>query len=108
MEAEKTLTNEEIIRELLDLLKKNTMKEQANDVFEICTYVDGLEKKIVSMTEELTSMQDQIKKMQEDTLINNAFFALLIRVSSCIFLIWSCILVSSSVIDTIFFSRPST
>ena len=42
MEAEKTLTNEEIIRELLDLLKKNTMKEQANDVFEICTYVDGL------------------------------------------------------------------
>ena len=34
MEAEKTLTNEEIIRELLDLLKKNTMKEQANDVFE--------------------------------------------------------------------------
>ena len=57
MEAEKTLTNEEIIRELLDLLKKNTMKEQANDVFEICTYVDGLEKKIVSMTEELTSMQ---------------------------------------------------
>ena len=27
MEAEKTLTNEEIIRELLDLLKKNTMKE---------------------------------------------------------------------------------
>lgn len=49
MEAEKTLTNEEIIRELLDLLKKNTMKEQANDVFEICTYVDGLEKKIVSI-----------------------------------------------------------
>ena len=76
MEAEKTLTNEEIIRELLDLLKKNTMKEQANDVFEICTYVDGLEKKIVSMTEELTSMQDQIKKMQEDTLINNAKKAL--------------------------------
>ena len=33
MEAEKTLTNEEIIRELLDLLKKNTMKEQANDVY---------------------------------------------------------------------------
>ena len=76
MEAEKTLTNEEIIRELLDLLKKNTMKEQANDVFEICTYVDVLEKKIVSMTEELTSMQDQIKKMQEDTLINNAKKAL--------------------------------
>ena len=72
MEAGKTLTNEEVIRELLELLKKNVMKEQANDVFEICSYVDGLEKKIDSMTEELTNMQNQIKEMQEDTLVNNA------------------------------------
>lgn len=76
MEAEKTLTNEEAIRELLELLKKNAMKEQANDVFEICSYVDGLEKKIDSMTEELTNMQRQIKEMQEDTLVNNAKKAL--------------------------------
>ena len=53
------------------LLTKNAMKEQANDVFEICSYVDGLEKKIDSMTEELTNMQNQIKEMQEDTLVNN-------------------------------------
>ena len=76
MEAEKTLTNEEIIRELLDLLKKNAMKEPTNDVFELCSYVDGLEKKIETMTEELTSMQNQIREMQEDTLINNAKKAL--------------------------------
>ena len=76
MEAGKTLTNEEVIREFLELLKKNAMKEQANDVFEICSYVDGLEKKIDSMTEELTSMQNQIKEMQEDTLVNNAKKAL--------------------------------
>ena len=76
MEAGKTLTNEEVIRELLDLLKKNAMKEQANDVFEICSYVDGLEKKIDSMTEELTNMQNQIKEMQEETLVNNAKKAL--------------------------------
>ena len=76
IEAGKTLTNEEVIRELLELLKKNAMKEQANDVFEICSYVDGLEKKIDSMTEELTSMQNQIKEMQEDTLVNNAKKAL--------------------------------
>ena len=76
MEAGKTLTNEEVIRELLDLLKKNAMKEQANDVFEICSYVDGLEKKIDSMTEELTNMQNQIKEMQEDTLVNNVKKAL--------------------------------
>ena len=76
MEAGKTLTNEEVIRELLELLKKNAMKEQANDVFEICSYVDGLEKKIDSMTEELTNMQNQIKEMQENTLVNNAKKAL--------------------------------
>ena len=76
MEAGKSLTNEEVIRELLELLKKNAMKEQANDVFEICSYVDGLEKKIDSMTEELTNMQNQIKEMQEDTLVNNAKKAL--------------------------------
>ena len=76
MEAGKSLTNEEVIRELLDLLKKNAMKEQANDVFEICSYVDGLEKKIDSMTEELTNMQNQIKEMHEDTLVNNAKKAL--------------------------------
>ena len=71
IEAGKTLTNEEVIRELLELLKKNAMKEQANNVFEICSYVDGLEKKIDSMKEELTNMQNQIKEMQEDTLVNN-------------------------------------
>ena len=76
MEAGNTLTNEEVIRELLELLKKNAMKEQANDVFEICSYVDGLEKKIDFMTEELTNMQNQIKEMQEDTLVNNAKKAL--------------------------------
>ena len=52
------------------------MKEQANDVFEICSYVDGLEKKIDSMKEELTNMQNQIKEMQEDTIVNNAKKAL--------------------------------
>ena len=59
-----------------ELLKKNAMKERANDVFEICSYVDGLEKKIDSMAEELTNMQNQIKEMQEETLVNNAKKAL--------------------------------
>ena len=76
IEAGKTLTNEEVIRELLELLKKNAMKEQANNVFEICSYVDGLEKKIDSMKEELTNIQNQIKEMQEDTFVNNAKKAL--------------------------------
>lgn len=61
MEAGKTLTNEEVIREFLELLKQNVMKEQVNDVFEICSYVDGLEKKMDSMTEELANVQHQNK-----------------------------------------------
>ena len=38
--------------------------------------MDGLEKKIDSMTEELTNMQNQIKEVQEDILVNNAKKAL--------------------------------
>ena len=53
------------------MLKQNNMQSQSNDVFEICSYVDGLEKKLDSMTEELTRVREQIKEMQEDTLMNN-------------------------------------
>ena len=71
MEAEKTLTNDELIQQLLELLKKNSMKSEANDVFEICSYVDGLERKLNVMTEELFNVKQQLKDMQEDTILNN-------------------------------------
>ena len=71
MEAEKTLTNDELIQQLLELLKKNSMKSEANDVFEICSYVDSLEKKLNVMTEELFNVKQQLKDMQEDTILNN-------------------------------------
>lgn len=67
----KPLTKDEIIQELMDLLKQNNMQSQSNEVFEICSYVDGLEKKLDSVTEELTKVREQIKEMQEDTLLNN-------------------------------------
>ncbi len=76
MDVEKTtkkkpLTKDEIIQELMDVLKQNNMQSQSNEVFEICSYVDGLEKKLDSVTEELTKVRNQIKEMQEDTLMNN-------------------------------------
>ena len=37
----------------------------------ICSYVDGLEKKLDAMTEELTNVRAQIKEMKEDTILNN-------------------------------------
>lgn len=67
----KPLTKDEIIQELMDLLKQNNMQSQSNDVFEICSYVDGLEKKLDSMTAELSQVREQIKEMQEDTVLNN-------------------------------------
>lgn len=66
----KMLTKDEIIQELMDMLKQNNMQSQSNDVFEICSYVDGLEKKLDAMTEELTNVRTQIKEMQEDTILN--------------------------------------
>ncbi len=71
MDAEKTLTNDELIQQLLELLKKNTMRSEANNVFEICSYVEGLEKKLNVMTEELLNVKQQLKDMQEDTILTN-------------------------------------
>ncbi len=67
----KPLTKDEIIQELMDALKQNNMNQQSNDVFEICSYVDSLQKKLDNMTEELTQVREQIKEMQEDTVLNN-------------------------------------
>lgn len=67
----KTLTKDEIIQELVELLKHNNMNQQSNDLFEICSYVDSLEKKLDSMTEELSLVREQIKEMKEDTSLNN-------------------------------------
>ncbi len=69
--SKKQLTKDEIIQQLIDMLKENQMHEQSNNVFEICAYVDGLEKKLDSMTEELVTMRKQIDEMKEDTVINH-------------------------------------
>lgn len=66
-----TMTQDEIILELIKLLKQNNMPQEANHTFELCTYVDSLEKKLDSMTEELTNVKQQLKAMQEDTVLNS-------------------------------------
>lgn len=73
MEAveESTLLKDEMIMELLGLLKQNSMPQEANHTFELCVYIDSLEKKLDSMTEELTYVKQQLKDMQEDTVLNN-------------------------------------
>lgn len=66
-----TLLKDEMIMELLELLKQNSMSKEANHTFELCAYIDSLEKKLDSMIEELTYVKQQLKDMQEDTVLNN-------------------------------------
>lgn len=70
--VEKTkMTKDEMIIELMNLLKQNNMTKEVNDTFELCSYVDSLEKKLDAMTEELTNVKCQLMEMQEDTILNN-------------------------------------
>lgn len=66
-----TLLKDEMIMELLELLKQNSMPQEANHTFELCAYIDSLERKLDSMTEELAYVKQQLKDMQEDTVLNN-------------------------------------
>lgn len=50
-----TLLRDEMIMELLELLKQNSMPQEANHTFEFCAYIDSLGKKLDTMTEELTN-----------------------------------------------------
>lgn len=68
---EKELTNEEVMQELLKLLKNNGMQKESNGVYELCAYVDSLQNKLQDMTEELSEVRLQLKEIKEDTLINN-------------------------------------
>ena len=65
MTANVELTKEKNLMELLDLLRKNNMKEAANSIFEMAAYVDVMEKKMDSVLEELVTVKDQLYKMEE-------------------------------------------
>ena len=65
MTANMELTKEKNLMELLDLLRKNNMKEAANSIFEMAAYVDVMEKKMDSVLEELGTVKDQLHKMEE-------------------------------------------
>ena len=60
-----------MIMELLELLRQYIMPQEANLTFELCAYIDSLEKKLDAMTEELTNVKQHLKDMQEDTVLNN-------------------------------------
>ena len=65
MTANVELTKEKNLMELLDLLRKNNMQEAANNIFEMAAYVDVMEKKMDSVLDELTTVKNQLHKMEE-------------------------------------------
>ena len=57
-----SMTQDEMILELITLLKQNNMNKSANEVFETAVYVDSLEKKLDAMAQELADVRKQLVK----------------------------------------------
>lgn len=62
------ISDDSRIVELLELLAKNQMNAQAEQVKQMCDYVGTLEKQINSMTEEIKSVRQELVSMKEDTI----------------------------------------
>ena len=71
MDIEKSLTQDEMIKELIGLLKANQMGDKANDLYETATYVDGLEHKLNQVMDELASVKKQLADIQEQSVIKD-------------------------------------
>lgn len=67
---EKTMTGEEILREILGALNGNGMQQAANGIYELCAYVDSMTKKVEDMTEKIEELRDSIQKMEDDKIGN--------------------------------------
>lgn len=59
------LIKEQNLMELMELLRKNDMPEAANNIFEMAVYVDVMEKKMDSVLEELVTVKEQLRKMED-------------------------------------------
>ena len=64
-EKKKSMTKDEMIMELMALLKENGKNKQAEDVFESAAYVDMLESKLDQMTNELVQMRKELQEMKQ-------------------------------------------
>ena len=60
------LTKDQIIQELIALLNQNQQREAANNVFEMAALIDGMEKRLESVTEELVNVRKQHAKMEQE------------------------------------------
>lgn len=61
-----SMTRDEVIVELMELLKKNRMDKQAGDVFEMTAMVDMLATKLDKMNHVLVDMRKELREMKEE------------------------------------------
>ena len=65
MEQKKvTMTKDQIIVELMELLKQNSREKQANEIYELSAYVESLENKLDVMTSEYVRMSKELSKLK--------------------------------------------
>lgn len=62
---DKELTKDQVILELIALLKQTQSKDTANNVFEMAAYIDGIEKKLDAVMVELMEAKKQLHEIQE-------------------------------------------
>lgn len=63
MKQARTLTNEEYIIELLEMLTQNQRKEDANLLYEICSHIESMESKLAAVEKELEQVTKQMNMM---------------------------------------------
>jgi len=67
-ELNNSMTQEEVIIELINLLKQNQMKDKANDLFELVSFIDGLQSKLDLVFGELNSIREQLANLEQKSL----------------------------------------
>lgn len=68
MAGGQAISSDTRIVELLELLANNQMGAQAEQVKQMCEYVETLEQKLSFMTEEIKSVRQELVSMKEDTI----------------------------------------
>lgn len=58
------LTNDQVVQELIELLNQNQQKAAANNVAEMAAYIEGMERKMDAVIEELAGMRKQLAEME--------------------------------------------
>lgn len=65
-EQRQEMTKDQMILELIALLKQNQQREAANHIYEMAALLDGMEKKFDLVTEELSSVRSSLEKLEQE------------------------------------------